>query len=92
MTKNDDIFLTFPRKQDLEFDTKCLLKRQFYMSNPVFGYGISCKLSLKETICICQILFSEKNKEKISKWCLLKLLPRELMVKSVLYQIHFASN
>ena len=36
----------------------------------------------KETICMkYQILFSGKNKKNISKWCLLKNLPRVLSVK-----------
>ena len=37
-----------------------------------------------ETICMtCQILFSGKNRENISKCCLLKILPRVLSVKVI---------
>ena len=43
---------------------------------------MSCKLSPKETICMkCQIPFSEKEEENISKCHLLKLLPNMLSVK-----------
>ena len=43
-----------------------------YFSQKI-DFGISCKLSPQETICLkCQSLFSGKNKKYISKCCLLK--------------------
>ena len=64
----------------------------FFLFFPYFsqltGFDISCKLSPLETICMkYQIQFSGKNKEKISKCCLLKILPRELSVK---HRSHFS--
>ena len=58
-----DIFLIFPRKQDLTFPVSCMK---------------------------CQILFSEKNKKNISKYCLLKILPKVLSAK--FEKLHFATR
>ena len=50
---------------------------KFFLFFQKTRFGISCKLSPLETICMkCQILFSRKNKKNISKCCLLKILPR----------------
>ena len=50
---------------------------KFFLFFQKTGFGISCKLSPLETICMkCQILFSWKNKKNISKCRLLKILPR----------------
>ena len=47
------------------------------------GFGMSCKLSPLETICMkCQNLFSLKNKKSISKCCLLRFLSSMLSIKS----------
>ena len=52
------------------------------------GVDISCKLSLKETVCMkCQILFPGENKKNISKCHLLKILPKVLSIKSLGYHI-----
>ena len=53
-------------------------------STTLWTFSADDKLMIfsKETICMkCQILFSGKNKKNISKWCLLKILPRVLRVK-----------
>ena len=45
----------------------------FYYFFSKVGFGISCKLSIKETICMkCQSLFPGKNKKK--KWSFCRLL------------------
>ena len=55
----------------------------FLIFSSEIGSDTSCKLSPKETICMkCQILFSRKNKKKISKCCLLKFLPSMQSVKA----------
>ena len=60
----DDIFLIFPRKQDLTFQANCLLRRQFAWNVKSCFLGKIRKT--KETICLkCQILFSGKNKKNI---------------------------
>ena len=56
----------------------------FSYSSHKTGFDISCRLYPLETICMkCQNLFSGPKKEKkiISKYCLLKFLPRVLSVK-----------
>ena len=46
-----------------------------YFSKKI-GFGISCKLSPMETVCMTfQILFSRKNKKKLSLFCCLLNLP-----------------
>ena len=51
--------------------------------SPKTGFDISCKLSPVETICMkFQILFFCKNKNNISKYCHLKVLPRMLSINS----------
>ena len=38
-----------------------------FLSFPETGFGVSCKLSLMETICMkCQLLFSGENKKNIT--------------------------
>ena len=53
----------------VKFSAEDILK--FFSYFPKTGFDISCKLSPVETICTkCQILFSGKNKKKISPICL----------------------
>ena len=62
-------FFIFPRKHDLTFHANCLQWRQSPM----------------ETICMKhQILFSGKNKKKISKYRLLKFLPSVISINIAL--------
>ena len=51
------------------------------------GFGISCKVSPLETLCmICQIMFSEKNKKNINLSSA-ELAQRVVKVKNVLVEI-----
>ena len=56
----------------------------FLYSSQKIGFGISCKLSPKETIWMkCQRLFPGKNNKNISNCHLLKFLPSMLNVKPI---------
>ena len=74
----DDIFLVFPRKQDLTFHANCLCWRQFACNVKTCFMGTLVTIRMK-----CKNLFSGKNKQNISKCCLLKFLPRVLSVKKM---------
>ena len=55
----------------VKISTEDILKYVSYFFQKI-GFDISCKLSPQETICMkCQILFSGKNKIKISSLCFL---------------------
>ena len=59
-------------------DDKLMIFFLFISKNRV---DISCKLSIKETVCMkCQLLFSGKNKKNISTCHLLKILLNMLSV------------
>ena len=74
---NDCSRLTFTSLKANSADDELMIQCIFSYFSQKSGFEISCSLSLMETVCMkCQILFSGKNKENISKCYLLKILPR----------------
>ena len=82
--QTDDIFLIFPRKQDLTFQANCLLRRQFawnvFPRKQDLTFQANCLLR-RQFAWNVKSCFLGKIRKNISKCHLLKILPIVLSVK-----------